>query len=97
MGFSGVRKSFSFKSLLIHLFCELFDGMLDLCGVEGDSVFWLPVFWLVKIFCLLFSSSNYEKFKIGKAVFKVGKMPFLLYGEEGSEVFLPSDRRINHT
>jgi hypothetical protein len=26
--------------------------------------------------------------EIGKAVFKVGKMPFLLYREEGSEVFL---------
>ncbi len=66
-----------------HLLCGLFDGMPDLCGVEGDSVF-----WLVKIFCLLFSSSNYENFEIGKAVLKVGKMPFLLYGEEGSEVFL---------
>ena len=65
--------------------------MPDLCGAEGNSVFCLPVLGLVKIFCLLFSSSNYINFKIGKAVLKVGKMPFLLYGEEGSKLFLPSD------
>ena len=55
MGFSGVRKSILLKSLLIHLLCELFDGMPDLCGVEGYFIFCLPYFALVEIFCPLFS------------------------------------------
>ena len=32
----------------------------------------------------------FTSFLVGKAVLKVGKMPFLLYGEEGSEIFLPA-------
>ena len=87
MGFSGVRKSILLRSLLIHLLCELFDGMLDLCGIERGSVLSLPVFEMVKNFCLLFSSLNPMVLKIGKSVLKVGKTAFLLYTEETSEVF----------
>ena len=61
-----------------HLLCELFDGMPGLCGGEGNSVFGLPVFWLVKIFCLLFSSPNQLISEVGKIALKVGKQRFLL-------------------
>ena len=50
----------------------------------------LPVFEMVKNFCLLFSSLNPMVLKIGKSVLEVGKMLFLLYTEETSEVFIPS-------
>lgn len=78
------------KLLGIHLFCELFNEMLDLCGIERGSVLSLPVFEMVKNFCLLFSFLNPMVLKIGKSVLKVGKMLFLLYTKETSEVFIPS-------
>ena len=64
--------------------------MLDLCGIERGTVLGLPVFEMVKNFCLLFSSLNPMVLKIGKSVLEVGKMLFLLYTEETSEVFIPS-------
>ncbi len=70
-----------------HLLCELFDGMLDLCGVERDSVLSLPVFEMVKKFCLLFSSLNLMILKIGKPVLKVGKMLFLLLCRRSKQSF----------
>lgn len=73
-----------------HLLCELLDGMLDLCGIEMGAVLGLPVFEMVKNFCLLFSFLNPMVLKIGKSVLEVGKMLFLLYTEETSEVFIPS-------
>ena len=62
--------------------------MLDLCGIERGTVLGLPVFEMVKNFCLLFSSLNPMVLKIGKSVLEVGKMLFLLYTEETSEVFI---------
>ena len=56
----------SFSSL-----CELFDRILDICGVEEDTVFGLPVFGLVKIFCFFIFLSDRVILKIGKAVSKV--------------------------
>lgn len=55
------------------MLCELFDGMLDLCGVEASPHFSLPDFLLVKIFRTQFSAQNIRVLKIGKAVLEIGK------------------------
>lgn len=60
--------------------------MLDLCEIEGYFIFCLPAFVLVKIFCPLFSYRNQVFFIVGKTVFGIGKLPFLLYTEETSEI-----------
>ena len=73
MGFSGVRKSISFRSLLIHLFCDVFPEMPDLCRVDERLHFNLPHFWMVKIFYIGLSPKYPGISKVGKTILIIGK------------------------
>ena len=56
-----------------HLFCELFDGMPDLCWFEGCTHFCLPAFLLVQRFWFKILYKKSGILKVGKVILKIGK------------------------
>ena len=96
MAFSHHLQGFSFLYLFAcfrqisthHLLCELFDGMLDLCGIDECPHFSLPGFWLVNIFRLRFQYQNQGIQKIGKMVLGVGKTGFSTICRRNKRSFL---------
>ena len=90
MGFSGVRKSISFRSLLIHLLCEVLPEMPDLCRVGERLHFNLPDFWLVKTFYTRLSPKYPGISKVGKTILIIGKTGRLLYSRTDQFAFINS-------